>query len=261
MSRCLFPAFLLLAGASLPVAAIEGHAYRGLATLPGGGAQVYLEDHVVRLEGGRLLERRVLYRCPDGTAFARKTVRYADPAWAPSFELEDVRFGYREGFARGKLTGSVWYRRRADQAEERDAVPLGESLVVDAGFDEFVRAKWDALASGQALPLRFLIPSRLAVWGFRLRQTGRSERYGEAARDFRLAVSGLLGWFADPIEVSYRERDRRLMRFSGMSNLRRSPEENFVVEIVFPPELEHSLTQAEWDAALATPLSPCEPGG
>ena len=37
------------------------------------GRLLYREQHLVRRDGDRPLERLVLYRCPDGTAFARST--------------------------------------------------------------------------------------------------------------------------------------------------------------------------------------------
>ena len=71
-----------------------------------GGALVYRESHwrYRQDEGAR---RLVLYRCPDGRAFARKMVIERRRAQAPDFEFEDARDGYREG----------WYAGQADRAD------------------------------------------------------------------------------------------------------------------------------------------------
>lgn len=255
------PLVPLLLAVSLPVAAMSGVTYQGEARSLEGDALLYTEHHLLRQEDGAPVERFVLYRCPDGAAFARKHVRYGEPPYAPQFEKEDARFGYVEGFSRGKIAGSVFFRRTTEDPREEDSIALGESLVVDAGFDEFVRAQWDNLQAGKAVPLRFVVPSRLSAYGFKVRKTGESELFGETVSNFQLAVSGLLGWFADPIDVSYRNSDRRLMRFAGLSNIRKSPDENLVVRIEFPPGEQDALEADAWQAAKDTPLGSCRLGG
>ena len=72
--------------------------YDGTAVEPEDGSVLYRESHYVAMQGSRVLERLVLYRCADGTPFARK--RVADSPrlpWLPEFELTDARLGYVEG--------------------------------------------------------------------------------------------------------------------------------------------------------------------
>lgn len=236
--------------------------YRGEARSIEGDSLMYVEEHLLREQSGKPSERLVLYRCPGGEAFARKHVRYGEPPFAPQFEMLDARFDYREGFSRGKIAGETFVQRGADDALQKEAVALGESLVVDAGFDEFVRAHWDALQAGEQVPLRFLVPSRLASYGFKVKRVGQETLYGESVSTFRLALSGLLGWFADAIDVSYRDRDRQLIRFVGLSNIRATPEENLTARIDFPPEKQGETAPAEaWDQAQKEQLQACSVGG
>lgn len=247
--------------AALPAMAMQGVAYQGEARAPESGQLLYEEHHYLKLERQSPLERLVLYRCPDGAAFARKTVRYGQPSHAPEFRMEDARFGYVEGFEVDAQRGNVFFQRRAGESVEREAVMLGEALVVDAGFDEFVRARWDELQSGETVRVQFLVPSRLAAYDFKLKKLGNDQVYGDEVSVFRLALSGMLGWFADAIDVSYRNSDRRLMRFVGLSNIRATPEENLVARIEFPPLREqHALSESEWQAAVNEPLRDCKVG-
>src|SRR5687768_6044621 len=91
---------LVLAAAPEPAGAAIAPGARieradGTARSRDGGEVVYRETHW-RLTGGAL-SRVVLYRCPDGTPFARKRL-WGDPdAIAPRFEFVDGRDGYREG--------------------------------------------------------------------------------------------------------------------------------------------------------------------
>ena len=149
------PSVLLLvalAGASGPVLAdlrfVEGEA-RDLAS----GQLLYREQHWIRQAGAAPAERLVLYRCPSGTAFARKRVDYRRSATAPEFSLEDVRSDYREGLRRSGAAASVY------SGAKTTALPAPtDALVADAGFDEFLRARWDVLTAGRPQPLAFVVP-------------------------------------------------------------------------------------------------------
>jgi hypothetical protein len=182
------------------------------------GALLYVESHAVSGTGGPRETRVVSYRCANGATFARKTIAFDATRLAPSFVLEDARSGVSEGLERGARGLTVFERDRGAALRSR---LLGHAaLVADVGFDEFVRARWDALDAGEALVVPFLVPSRLDAVNFRVRKTGETTIDGQAANVFRLSVAGPLGWLLPDIDVSYRRNDRRLLRYRGITNLR-----------------------------------------
>lgn len=89
---------IVLACAAAPAFAAQ-HTVLGEARDPASGNLLCREHHLIRSEGGRPVERLVLYRCPDGV-FARKRIDYGSSAFALQFALEDVRRGYRAGLRR-----------------------------------------------------------------------------------------------------------------------------------------------------------------
>ncbi|MFN3965916.1 MAG: hypothetical protein ACK4JC_10980 [Silanimonas lenta] len=233
---------------------------RGFAVDLDSGRPLYEEQHLLRRNGaGRLEERLVLYRCTDGTPFARKQVDYRGSASAPAFQFEDARSGYREGLRREGDVASVFVVR--PQAEKREApLPPGE-LVADAGFDQWVRAAWPRLAGGESVPMRFLVPSRLDSFGFRVAEVPGDTAADGAARRFRLRLGGLLGWFAPHIDVVYAEADRRLLRFEGLSNLRDDAGVRpLKVRIEFP-QAPRPAEPGAWERLAAEPLKPCRVQG
>jgi hypothetical protein len=255
--RCLAGALLCLAGGAVRADA----AYVGEAREPAHGTLIYEEHHLLRPDAAAPRERLVLYRCGGGAVFARKHVEYGAVRAAPSFALEDVRFGYREGVQHGAGSARVYTRPAAAQPERSAALPASPRLVIDAGFDEFVRQHWQALQRGDTLALDFLVPSRLEALGFKLRRSGATLIEAAPATRFRLSLGGLLGFFAGDIEVSYRDADRRLMQFEGVTNIRAGRDDNIVARITFPPARERSgIPSSEWQAALAEPLESCRPG-
>lgn len=247
---------------SASVGARADFSYQGEARDPESGALLYEEHHLLRRDGDRPLERRVLYRCPDGRAFARKRVQYAGSGRAPLFELVDERAGYREGTRATNGGIEAFVQTPREREERRATLDAGAALVVDAGFDEFVRSQWEALQQGETVRLDFLVPSRLDTYGFTLKRVGRVGEGEAAASVFRLSLGGLVGLFAPDIEVRYRDADRRLMRFEGVTNIRTEGEDNLVARIDFPVARERAGVDAEaWDAALREPLVDCPSGG
>ncbi len=221
------------------------------------GKPLYEEHHLVRFKDDQPEARLVTYRCPDGKAFARKLVEYGTPLFAPTFRLEDSRVGYVEGFK----DGAAIVKRGKDAKQEQESISAGNNLVVDAGFDEFVRAHWDELQAGKSLSLEFLVPSRMSAYKFKLRKVRSETMFDQPATVYELAVSGLLGWFADPLEAGYRDSDRRLMHFKGLTNIRETLDSNLTAQIRFPPAREQEdLAEDAWETAESESLASCSLG-
>jgi hypothetical protein len=224
-------AALLLAGR----AAAANQVFTGYARDIETGRLLYIESHFVRGSGTVGEQRVVLYRCPNGTeAFARKELEYGAVREEPTFTLVDGRNGYTEGLRR-TAQGLEVFQRASSNAPLRSArVPDKVAIVSDAGFDEFVRRHWSELEAGRTVRFPFLVPSRLDFLTFKVRKHHEEIIEGAAASVIRLNLSGLLGWFLPYIEVSYRDSDRVLMRYKGLTNIRDASGNNIVAQIDFP---------------------------
>ena len=242
-----------------PVAAPTLAAERADARDAEDGRLLYREEHLLRYADGVLAERLVTYRCADGTAFARKRVDYAGAPLAPAFVLEDARTGYREGLAREGTQVRALVRADAGAPERSGALPASAALVADAGFDEFIRQRWDALVPAGEARIEFVVPSRLEALGVRVRGLGAADIDGVPAQRFRLTLGGWLAWVAPHIDVAYDARDRRLLRYEGLSNIRDADGAPLVARIDFAPPPPAPPASA-WDAAAGEPLAACRVG-
>ena len=195
---------------------------------------IYGERHFVRFSGSAPLERVVLYTCADERPFARKIVSYAPSVFAPDFAMQDAISGVHEGLATRGAARQVYFRRSAPQSEASAPLDGIEALVADAGFDEFVRARWDALLGGERVRFDFVVPSRLDVASFKLRRLRSETLAGGPAEVFRLSLSGMWAWIAPHIDVYYSNRDRVLLRYEGISNVRDAQGDNYQARIDFP---------------------------
>ena len=224
----------------------------GDARAPDGSRLLYREQHLIRRDGDRPQERLVVYRCPDGTAFARKRVDYRASTLAPDFELVDAR-GYREGLRRENGQTRVWH----DDGAPRPLASADATLVADAGFDEFIRQRWAALAPGRTQTLAFAIPAFGRSLAFKVHSAGDR---APALRRFELKAGGMLGLVAPVIAVDYDLRDRRLRRFSGPTNIRDARGRQIEARIEFPDAPQSVDDEAQWRRLAALPLKVCTLG-
>ncbi len=147
------------------------------------------------------------YRDASGDTIARKELDYSPGPHRPSLVMRDLR-------------------NSSEYVVESTAV---DATVVDAGFDNYVRSRWDALTEGEAVRFSF------KVVGFddplpmkALKEEGCTEE--KLCLKVRLD-SWLIGWLADPIELTYARDSQRLLRFRGVSNLRGPEGESQTVDI------------------------------
>ena len=252
----------LIAGATVHGAAAAAEPMltyqQGIARKPRLAVELYREQHWLRSDAGRPIERLVLYRCVDGTPFARKVIDYRQSMLAPAFVMVDQRSGYQEGLRRGQA--ATLFYRDGDSATERNAALGDGPVVADAGFDEFVHANWTQLAAGRVVPLRFAVPARLESWAFALSRAGQAVVDGEKAWVFRLKFASWLAWVAPTLDISYGQASRRLLRFEGMSNLRSDVSAKPVQTRIDFPMAPHPVAASAWQAALQVPLSACRIG-
>lgn len=232
--------------------------YDGTAFDKDDGQVLYRESHFLAMEGGSVRERLVLYRCADGTPFARKRVEnaFASP-WLPEFDMVDARLGYREGFSAKGATREVYVQEIGESELERETFDkIPEDLVGDAGFDGFVQDHWDQLIAGETLRFKFLVPSRLDYMDFKVRQVREESIADRPVRVFRLALGGLLGLIVSGIDVSYDSQSRMLMRFEGLSNVRDEDGDNYVARIDFPVDARRDEVSDEpFEAARSVQLA------
>lgn len=233
--------------ATLPALAAVDHR-EGTAYARDDGRVLYRESHYTWTDGAHR-RRLVLYRCPGGDVFARKTVDYTPSPTAPDFSFEDGRDGYREGVRRVDGGREVFVRESRDAAEQRRVLVPPDGAVIDAGFDESVRMRWDALAAnGVRVP--FLVPSRFAFYDMRIDTDAAPA--GDVRR-LRLQLDRWFGFLVDPIDLAYANDDRRLLEFSGVTGIRDPRGRPLEARIDFPQPAE-PIDAGERDRAARLPL-------
>ena len=230
--------------------------YTGVASARHAPRLLYAEHHLLVYRASRLSERLVLYTCPNGAPFARKKLSYGDMQ-APDFFLEDTSNGMQEGLLTHGGERSMFFRANRFEAEKSAPLPQVAGLVVDAGFDEFIRAHWSALMNDAPLPLRFLVPSRLQVVSFSVQHLRSDNVDDKPAEVFRMNLTGLLGIVLPGIDVTYDAVQHVLVRYEGISDIRDKAGDNLQASIVFHLSERRGASADVFAAAEQATIKPC----
>ena len=204
-------AFGWLVGAAMPAAA----AITGTAYAAGSDQVLYREHYDFDTAPGQW---RVEYRLPDGAVLATKRLDFSPGKARPNYLLH-----YHDS---DRTTGAQWQGDDSlllfnDGEEAIKEVPRA-TVVIDAGFDHFVRDHWEQLAR-QSLEFKFAFANDLRLLPLRISQVPGSQTPLEnqpGITFFRIEGTNLLlRWFADPIYLGYNDQ-RELCIYQGISNLR-----------------------------------------
>lgn len=211
-------ALLLLLAAPLQAAQTGGEPV-GMAYDLDSGELLYRETHCLNTDGS---EREVLYHDAADKLIARKLVDYSSGITTPSFvqhnhySNESIEVGVQQD----GVKMAVRDRDSGDTVRTAVAMPSDSlPLVIDAGFDGFVRQHWDALVSGEKREFQFPFADRESLVELRIQPQACS--YESAADQcFRLDLSNwFLRMMVQPIELGYDAQTRQLTRFRGLSNI------------------------------------------
>ena len=111
-------------------------------------------------------------------------------------------------------------------------IKVNEHLLVDAGFDRYVKMHWDKLLSNASMKIDYLVPSRLTTVGF---EVGRVNCLANTRANAVCFAITPTSWFVslavDPITVAYDPDTRNLLRFNGRGNIASSDGKYQTVDI------------------------------
>lgn len=165
----------------------------------------YSEHHSCSEDGQQCT---VEYKDVSGDVFARKAVDYGSGLYSPSLVLEDFRLGEVR-----QTSGEV-----------------GEGVVVDAGFDHYVRHRWEELAAGEEVEFPFLVAGREKPLAMSAKvDEKRNCNPGQLCLLVTLDM-WLISLLVEPIRLVYDEQ-KRLTQFRGISNIPTEKGESQSVEI------------------------------
>lgn len=232
-SSILLAASLVLLG---PVDRTPRTAYDGTAVDLKSGRPVYTERHEETIVNGVRVGLRSTYVGADGSVWAMRSVDFSKNPFVPDFEFEDRRTGYRLG-AQSRGDSVRFFEREGPTAPlVSQTLRIPGPAVVDAGFNNYVQANWELIASGKKMYFNFGAPFAMDYYGFRVYKAGERRDGGRRFMTVKLDIDNfVIRLFLDPIVLTYDMDARRLVSYEGISNILNDEGESYIVRISYDP--------------------------
>jgi hypothetical protein len=192
---------------------------------------LYTEEFTDRFIDGKHFETLTDYFDPSHKKIAQRVLDFRKSKYAPDFTTEDLRSGYMEG---AEIVGDkikLFNRKSKNLEVNEKLMSIPSPVVVDGGFNQFIKANWATLEKGEIITFHFAIPARLDYF------TLRAVKVESTETEMKIRVEpdkAVLRWIAEPIIVNYSKDTRRIMSYQGQSNISDEKGNSFVMKLVYP---------------------------
>jgi len=192
---------------------------------------LYTEEFTDTFLDGEHVETLTDYFDPQRHKIAKRLLNFRKSMFAPDFTTEDLRSGYLEG---AEMVGDkvrLFNRKDKNSKMEEETLSIPQPIVVDGGFNQFMKANWSALENGETITFHFAIPARLDYF------TLRAMRVESTEKEMKVRVEPdktLIRLLASPIVVRYSKDTHRILSYEGQSNISDEKGNNYIMRLVYP---------------------------
>ncbi len=205
----------------------------GQAVEQKGDKTLYCEYHFVEQYDENIpLRVRVEYYDTDQNKIAVKKVDYSQSQISPDIKQNDLRHGETISIKKSndKPALLLAYIPPADESLQEKTVSYDESTVVDAGFDYFIKARWDDIILNKRVRLTFVSAALQTTINLMVKRgslgdcTNAVNDVGQYSNGdyecfFVRPSNTFLNWLVKPIKLVYQKKSKRLVLFNGAVNV------------------------------------------
>lgn len=199
---------------------------------------IYNEKHQVEYSGPLVNKVVTTYTDSTGKEIAKLTSIFKGNNQLPDTEFIDQRNGYKEFTT---LKDKVYEIKTTDikGKTKTGKVDIDENLVCGQGYHNFIIKNLDSFKVGEKRELKFIIPSMRDYFTFDLTYLGPLDKSKPDEVSFRLDITNwILSMFADKIQVTYSKKNKTLLKYNGLTNLKDDKGDQYDATITyeFPQE-------------------------
>lgn len=193
------------------------------------GKEVYFEQHQVVEQGDVLVSIDTRYLRPDKkTEFAYLKSSFAKHPYVPELEFYDERFNVKawstvEG---NKVTLHKEYMKRGKKRVDTKSFEIEDRMMLSQGYHNYIVKNLDSFKVGEEFPIKFLAAKKLDYYDFRLKYHGPISEGADIVKLELIIDNWLIKMFAPSIVVTYNKKTKRLLSFSGLTNIPSDGDDN-----------------------------------
>ena len=167
----------------------------------------------------------------DGKLFATKTVSFSVSPFAPEIAQFDMRSGEKREVVSAQDNIVLKYQAQKNKKLQKTTIRKEDVQVIDAGFDNFMRAHWDELNSEKILSIDFGSVAHQKVLPLRVskkpvEKCAFKSDGSETFTCFWVEIdNALLRLVLGNIKIAY-DQQHRLRQYEGVVNLQSEDQDN-----------------------------------
>jgi hypothetical protein len=155
-----------------------------------------------------------------------------------SYDFEDLRHRYNDGVQVMPDQILIYCKESPGSDTKKKYIPRKPDQIVGQGFYHYVAAKLEALARGDSISAKLVLPAQMNQYDVRI--------YKNRIQDNRIQLAveldnWLLRLFAPNIEVEYDLSNRRLLWYRGISMVSNKDKKNIQVVTTYDYSQKPSL--------------------
>lgn len=209
----------------------ETQVYRGESQSE--GKKVYEEIHKAEFDGKKILTSVTEYKSPSGSLLGVLKNDYSKSLNAPEHTMEDpihknvhgLRYDGKNLVLFNQDAGKKEETKRLDQSDFK-----GKLVVGGQGLHYYLVTNLEEVIKKGELDLLFLIPGRLDAYNFFLKVVKKSEENVQ----FEIEIDNwFLRMFAPKLKLTYDRKKPRLLKYSGLSNIKDKKQDLMNVDIEY----------------------------
>ena len=237
--NALIPSFIFIANT---VTAAEG-AYIGRAYDHKTDELLYTEYHYPTPFNNLAPEQEIVYYVnKDNQLMVKKNLDFHNGLQQPTFSTYDYRFQSSDGISFQEDRLLAFVQPGPDKKRHDRLIEISSPLVIDAGFDHFVRQQWQELLAGESRYFYFASSIEQRLIKFMLRRASQTE---ETQQFIMVLANPIARLLLAPIKLTYDTRTKRLLRYQGISNIR-SQSDGFEKVRIEYQWLQQMPPQSQW---------------
>lgn len=205
---------------SIPLYAVQQTEKYASVARDSKGEVSYQEQHEVSFSDRRVQKASTQYLNPKGQVIGELTSDFTKLVTIPDYEYRDLRTGSSHGIKIDGESITLWRKDKDGELEEshfsKDKFSKDTLVVGCQGLHYYLIDKLDLVRQKKAIPIKYFIPGKLDYFSFTLRLGHEDDKYIY----LRLSVDSLfLKPFISALDLKYSKADRRLVQYSGLSNI------------------------------------------
>jgi hypothetical protein len=182
--------------------------------------------------------------------FATKDLTFSNNPFTPEVMQVDSRSGEKREATVDQKNVVLKYQETKKKKMEKTSIALHDVDILDAGFDNFVRARWDDLASGKVIPVSFAsiahqkaLPLRISTKPLDKCVPKPADKNSQSQFCIWVDIDNVfLRMMLGNIKLTY-DQQHRLQKFDGVVNIQSDSQDNQNAVIHYFYSTDYSTTE------------------